>query len=215
MLVTSGNVPHVLSDDPTPDGTCYSRFLLSDISLTFNTLCAFPVIDKLCHTINAIDRSAGLWNSSPLSLGAWADGLSQLLSETKPTIALDLTEIQIATRDLVVMVQSSDLTSRYTLADLLMRPRAQYLDSKSIHWSAGSRIHNFAGRLRPIGNRKTYRSHMNIFIRNGKPVRQHIAEAPKRHERPKGTKNKPGEMGVGHSQKDAHPLQLRQACQQW
>lgn len=122
MPVTSGNVPHILSDDPTPDGTCYSRFLLPDISLTFNTLCAFPVINKLCHTINAIDCSAGLWNSLPLSLGAQADGLSQLLSETKlaPTIALDLTEVQIATRDLVVMVQSSDLTSQSTLADLLM-----------------------------------------------------------------------------------------------
>ena len=49
------------------------------------------------------------------------DGLSQLLNETKSAtaIALDLTEVQLATRDLVVMVQSSNLTSRSTLADLL------------------------------------------------------------------------------------------------
>ena len=45
-----------------------------------------------------------------------------LVSETKPatTIALDLAEVQIATRDLVIMVQSNDLASRSTLADLLM-----------------------------------------------------------------------------------------------
>ena len=100
------------------------NLLLTVISLTFNPLCALPVVstNKLCRTINALDHSASLWNSLPLLLRAQADGLSQLLNETKSAtaIALDLTEVQLATRDLVAMVQSSDLTSRSALADLLM-----------------------------------------------------------------------------------------------
>lgn len=99
------------------------NLLLTVISLTFNPLCALPVIstNKLCWTINTLDHSAGLWNSLPLLLRAQADGLSQLLNETKSAtaIALDLTGVQLATKDLVVMVQSSDLISHSTLADLL------------------------------------------------------------------------------------------------
>ncbi|KAH9924806.1 uncharacterized protein B0H18DRAFT_402961 [Fomitopsis serialis] len=94
------------------------------------TLCQYPFVSSFVQSCDTINSNMTVWAALPLLLNAQTTGMEQVLSQTSAhtEIIVDLLDTRLASVDLSILVQSSDLEYRYQISTLIDKLADDALD---------------------------------------------------------------------------------------